>query len=51
MDVLRQDFAFALRLLRRDKAFAIAVILTLGVCLCARCSCDRCRFRSPIGSC
>ncbi len=33
MDVLRQDFAFALRLLRRDKAFAIAVILTLGVCL------------------
>src|SRR6188768_4292596 len=33
MDVLRQDFAFALRLLRRDKAFAIAVILTLAVCL------------------
>jgi predicted permease len=33
MDVLRQDFAFALRMLRRDKAFAIAVILTLGVCL------------------
>jgi len=33
MDVLRQDLAFALRLLRRDKAFAIAVVLTLGVCL------------------
>jgi len=33
MDVLRQDLAFAIRLLRRDKAFAIAVILTLGVCL------------------
>jgi putative ABC transport system permease protein len=33
MDVLRQDLAFALRLLRKDRAYAAAVILTLAVCL------------------
>ena len=35
MDVLRQDLVFALRLLRRDRAYTIAVILTLGLCLAA----------------
>ena len=33
MDVIFQDLKFALRLLRRDKAFAVAVVLTLGLCL------------------
>lgn len=33
MDVIIQDLRFALRLLRRDKAYAIAVVLTLGLCL------------------
>ena len=33
MDVLRQDLVFALRLLRKDRAYATAVILTLGLCL------------------
>ena len=37
MDVLRQDFAFALRLLRRlfrkDRAFALTTILTLALCI------------------
>ena len=33
MDVLRQDLLFALRLLRRDRAYTAAVVLTLAVCL------------------
>ena len=33
MDTLRQDVIYALRSLRRDRAFAAAVILTLAVCL------------------
>ena len=33
MDVIRQDLLFALRLLRKDRAYAIAVVLTLGLCL------------------
>ncbi len=33
MDVILQDLRFAIRLLRRDKAFAVAVVLTLGLCL------------------
>jgi predicted permease len=33
MDTLRQDLAFALRMLRKDRAFAAAVILTLAICL------------------
>jgi predicted permease len=33
MDVFRQDLVFAWRTLRKDAAFAAAVILTLGVCL------------------
>jgi len=33
MDVLRQDLVFALRVLRKDRAFAAAVILTLAICL------------------
>ena len=33
MDRLRQDLAFALRLLRKDRAFAATTILTLAVCL------------------
>jgi predicted permease len=33
MDRLRQDIAFALRLLTKDRAFAITTILTLAVCL------------------
>lgn len=33
MDVIRQDLIFALRLLRKDRAYAIAVVLTLGLCL------------------
>lgn len=35
MDVIRQDLAFALRLLRRDRLYTAAVILTLGLCLAA----------------
>jgi len=35
MDVLRQDLVFALRLLRRDRSYALAVILTLGVAIAA----------------
>ena len=35
MDSLRQDLVFALRLLRRDRAYTAAVILTLGLCLAA----------------
>jgi predicted permease len=33
MDVFRQDLVFAWRTLRRDAAFAVAVVLTLAVCL------------------
>jgi putative ABC transport system permease protein len=33
MDTLRQDLVYALRSLRRDRAFAVAVVLTLAVCL------------------
>jgi putative ABC transport system permease protein len=33
MDTLRQDLVFALRMLRKDRAFAAAVILTLAICL------------------
>ena len=33
MDVLRQDIVFALRLLRRDRAYTAAVVLTLALCL------------------
>ncbi len=33
MDVLRQDLLFALRVLRRDRAYAAAVVLTLAICL------------------
>src|SRR3954470_7268839 len=33
MDVFRQDLLFALRVLRRDRAYAAAVILTLAICL------------------
>jgi predicted permease len=33
MDAFRQDLLFALRLLRKDRAYAAAVILTLAVCL------------------
>jgi predicted permease len=33
MDGLRQDLLFALRVLRRDRAYAAAVILTLAICL------------------
>ncbi|MBK5297986.1 MAG: ABC transporter permease [Vicinamibacteria bacterium] len=33
MDVLRQDLLLALRLLRKDRAYAAAVILTLALCL------------------
>ena len=33
MDMLRQDLVFALRLLRRDRAYAAAVVLTLALCL------------------
>jgi predicted permease len=33
MDVLRQDLLFALRVLRKDRAYAAAVILTLAICL------------------
>ena len=33
MDVIRQDLAFAFRGLRKDRAYAAAVIVTLAVCL------------------
>ena len=33
MDVIRQDLLFALRVLRKDRAYAAAVILTLAICL------------------
>ncbi len=33
MDTLRQDLAFALRLLSKDRAFAATTILTLAICL------------------
>src|SRR4029453_8837149 len=33
MDVLRQDLLFAMRVLRKDRAYAAAVILTLAICL------------------
>ena len=33
MDTLRQDLLFALRLLGKDRAYALAVILTLALCL------------------
>jgi len=33
MDTLRQDLLFALRLLRKDRAYACAVVLTLTLCL------------------
>ncbi len=33
MDVLRQDLLFAFRMLRKDRAYAAAVILTLAICL------------------
>jgi predicted permease len=33
MDVLLQDSKFAFRLLRKDRAYALAVVLTLAVCL------------------
>ena len=33
MDTVRQDLAFAFRLLVKDRAFAITTILTLGLCI------------------
>ena len=33
MDALRRDLVVALRMLRKDRAFAAAVILTLAICL------------------
>ena len=33
MDVIRQDLIFALRLLRKERAYVTAVVLTLGLCL------------------
>jgi predicted permease len=33
MDTFRQDLLFALRLLRKDRAYALAVVLTLALCL------------------
>ena len=33
MDVFRQDLIFALRVLRKDRAYSAAVILTLAICL------------------
>ena len=33
MDRLRQDLAFALRLLHKDRAFAVTTILTLALCI------------------
>ena len=33
MDALRQDLLYAFRVLRKDRAYAAAVILTLAICL------------------
>ena len=33
MDALRQDLIYALRVLKKDRAYAAAVILTLAICL------------------
>jgi len=33
MDAIRQDLVFAWRMLGKDRAYALAVILTLAVCL------------------
>ncbi len=33
MDTLRQDLRFALRLLWKDRAFALTAILTLALCI------------------
>ena len=33
MDVIRQDLIFALRLLRKERTYVTAVVLTLGLCL------------------
>jgi putative ABC transport system permease protein len=33
MDVIQQDLVFTLRLLRRDRAYTAAAILTLGLCV------------------
>ena len=33
MDIIRQDLIFALRLLRKERAYVTAVVLTLGLCL------------------
>jgi hypothetical protein len=33
MDTLRQDFLYALRILRKERAYSAAVVLTLAVCL------------------
>ena len=33
MDAIRQDLLFAFRMLRKDRAYAAAVILTLAICL------------------
>ena len=33
MDAIRQDLAFAWRMLRKDRAYSVTVILTLAVCL------------------
>jgi hypothetical protein len=33
MDALRQDILYALRVLRRDRAYSAAVVLTLAICL------------------
>ena len=33
MDALRQDLIYAFRVLRKDRAYAAAVILTLAICL------------------
>ena len=33
MDTFRQDLLFAFRMLRKDRAYAAAVILTLAICL------------------
>src|SRR4026209_2950916 len=33
MDTLRQDLLYALRILRKERAYSAAVVLTLAVCL------------------
>ena len=35
MDTFRQDLIYALRVLRRDRAYSLAVVLTLAVCMSA----------------